>query len=103
MKHSFSRIAVATMLSIGAISLAQAHVETYHAHGTVQQIDVAQNKVTLAQNSVSELGWPQRTMTYKVDGNDILKGISKGQTVDATFTADSPYQATVHFVTPVSH
>lgn len=101
MKLDITRKTIAILLSFGAVSLAHASVDVYRVHGTVQNVDIAHHKVTLSQGAVSELGWPRRTMTYTVEGNHILTGISTGQTVDATFTTDSPCQATVHFVTPV--
>ena len=103
MNKSFSRFAAVTLFSLFAATAAQADVNTYRVHGTVQQVDAANGKVTLAQDAVTELGWPVRTMTYKVDGNNVLSGIAAGQSVDATFTADSSYQALIHIITPVSH
>ena len=103
MKHSLSRIAAVALFSLFAVSAAQAGVETYRVHGTVQQVDAANGKVTLAQDAVTELGWPVRTMTYKVDGDNTLTGISAGQTVDATFTTTSPNQASIQFITPTAH
>lgn len=102
MNKPFSRIAIATAFSLLTATAVQADVDVYHVHGTVTQLDVANHKVTLAQDSVTELGWPVRTMTYKVDGDNILNGIAVGQTVDATFTSDSPYQALIHFITPTA-
>ncbi len=46
MKKSLSRIAAVAVFSLFAVSAAQAAVETYRVHGTVQQIDVANKKVT---------------------------------------------------------
>ncbi|WP_024870528.1 copper-binding protein [Tolumonas lignilytica] len=82
------------------MSVAQADIETYQTHGMVKGIDAANNRITLSQDAVSELGWPQRTMTYNVDGKNILDGVKVGQSVDVSFSADSPYNASVHFVTP---
>ncbi|MBB6056587.1 copper-binding protein [Tolumonas osonensis] len=102
MKKSLSRITAVALFSLFAATAAQAAVETYRAHGTVQQVDAANGKVVLAQDAVTELGWPVRTMTYKVHGDKTLQGISAGQTVDVTFTTTSPYQAAIQFITPVS-
>ena len=103
MKKSLSHIAAVAVFSLFAVSAAQAAVETYRVHGTVQQIDAANKKVTLSQDAVTELGWPVRTMTYKVDGDNVLTGVTAGQTVDATFTTTSPYNASIHFITPTAH
>lgn len=103
MNISLSRIASVALFSLFAVSAAQAAVETYRVHGTVQQIDAANNKVTLTQDAVTELGWPMRTMTYKVNGNSVLGGIAAGQHIDATFTAESPYNPSLHFITPAPH
>jgi Cu/Ag efflux protein CusF len=103
MNKSLSRIAAVAMFSLFAAAAVQADVNTYRVHGTVQQVDATNHKVTLSQDAVTELGWPVRTMTYKVDGDNVLSGVAAGQTVDATFTADSPYQAMIHFITPTSH
>lgn len=101
MKHSIVRLAAIAALTLAAAS-AQASVDTYRAHGTVENIDSANQKITVAQNSVTELGWPARTMTYQINGQKILNNVKVGQTVDVTFTASNPYQASAHFVTPVS-
>lgn len=102
MKQSLSRMTAVALFSLFTVSAAQAAVETYRAHGTVQQVDAVNGKVTLAQDAVTELGWPVRTMTYKVHGDKTLQGISSGQTVDVIFTTTSPYQAAIQFITPVS-
>lgn len=101
MKNSMIRFAAIAAFSFAAAST-QAAVDTYRAHGTVEKIDTANQKITVAQNSVTELGWPARTMTYQVDGQRILNDVKVGQTVDVTFTANNPYQASAQFVTPVS-
>ncbi len=101
MKHSIVRLAAIAALTVAAAS-AQASVDTYRAHGTVENIDPANQQITVAQNSVTELGWPARTMTYQIHGQKILNDVKVGQTVDVTFTANNPYQASAHFVTPVS-
>lgn len=91
-----------TLLSIASLVLidnAIANVETYHTHGIVKEINIDEKKITLFQDCVSELGWPVRNMTYHADGNKILNNIKTGDAVDVVFTADSPYQASVHFVT----
>ena len=102
MKHSLSRIAAVALFSLFAVSAAQAGVETYRVHGTVQQVDAANGKVTLAQDAVTELGWPARTFTYSAAGSNVLKDITVGQTVDVKFTSSNAFNADAHFVTPVS-
>nr|WP_321242649.1 copper-binding protein [uncultured Tolumonas sp.] len=102
MNKLFFRIATAAAFSLFAATAVQADVNIYHVHGTVTQLDAANHKVTLSQDSVTELGWPVRTMTYSVDGDNVLSGISVGQSVDATFTSDSPFQALIHFITPTA-
>ena len=64
-----------SLFSLFAVT-AQAAVETYRVHGTINRIDAANKKVTLAQDAVTELGWPVRTMTYKVDGDNVLTGVT---------------------------
>ena len=102
MNTSLFRIAAVAGFSLFAAATSQADINTYRVHGTVQQVDAANHQVTLAQDAVTELGWPMRTMTYKVDGNSILGSVATGQSVDATFTADSPYNPSIHFITPAS-
>ncbi len=101
MKNTFVRFAAVAALSLAALS-AQADVNTYSAHGSVVSVDTANQKVTVKQNAVSELGWPARTFTYTADGSNVLKGISVGQTVDVQFTTSNAFNADAHFVTPVS-
>ena len=103
MKASFTRIAAVATFSLIAVSAAHADINTYRTHGTVQQVDASNHKITLSQDAVTELGWPARTITYNVDGSNILTGIKAGQKVDATFTAESAYQPSVHFVTPTAY
>lgn len=102
MNKSLSHIAAVAVFSLFTATAAQADVNIYHVHGTVQQVDATNHQVTLAQDAVSELGWPVRTITYKVDGDNVLTGISAGQSVDASFTADSVSQPLIHFITPTS-
>ncbi|WP_024870520.1 copper-binding protein [Tolumonas lignilytica] len=102
MKNSVSLTALAVFSLITAVA-AQAEINSYRVHGTVQQIDEANQQVTLAQDGVSELGWPMRTMTYKVNSNDALKGLAKGQPVDASFTADSPFSPVIHDINKTAH
>jgi Cu/Ag efflux protein CusF len=101
MKTTFVRFAAVAALALVSLS-SQATVDTYRAHGSVVAVDTASNKITLKQDAVSELGWPARTMTYTADGSTVLNNVAVGKTVDAVFTASNPYQASVHFVTPVS-
>lgn len=94
-------IAVAAFAAASFASVSYASEgNVYRAHGTV--VAVSAEKVTLKQDAVSELGWPARQVTYTADGRTVLNNIQVGQTVDANFTAANPYQASVHFVTPVS-
>lgn len=99
MKTTICSLIVASAVSL-FIGAAQADVETYQTHGVVQSVDAAAKTITVKQDAVTELGWPARTMSYSVDGNNILNGITKGETVDVTFTADSPYHPDVHFIHP---
>lgn len=102
MKISLSRIAVVAVFSLFATAASQAAIEAYNVHGTVQQVDTANRKITLSQDSVTELGWPVRTMTYKVNSDKVLMGVKPGDSIDATFTADSPYQPAIHFISPAA-
>lgn len=101
MKNTFARFAAVAALSLAALS-AQATVNTYNAHGSVVAVDAAAQKITVQQDSVSELGWPARTFTYTTAGSDVLKGISAGQTVDVKFTSSTAFNANAQFVTPVT-
>ena len=103
MKAFLTRFTAVAAFSLVAVSAAQADINTYRAHGTVQQVDASNHKITLSQDAVTELGWPVRTITYNVDGDNVLTGIKAGQKVDATFTAESVYQPSVHFVTPTAY
>lgn len=101
MKNNITYILLAFSLVTSTAAISS--IQTYRAHGVVKSIDTTNQKITLSQDSVTELGWPIRDMTYTADGKNILNGIKVGQTVDATITANSPYQASVHFLTPTSH
>ncbi len=95
------RLSAVAALALSAAS-SFADVNTYRAHGTIQSIDASAGKVTLVQDAVTDLGWPVRTMTYRVDGDHVLDGIKSGQQVDVTFSSTTPYQASAHFIMPVS-
>lgn len=99
MKTTFARIAAVAALTLSALS-ANATVDTYRAHGAVVAVNA--QAITVQQDAVTELGWPARTFTYKVDDAKALEGVSVGQTVDVKFTADNAFNADAHFVTPVS-
>lgn len=101
MNKTLLRLVAAAAFTVATAS-SYAEVNTYRAHGTVESIGANNDNVTLVQDAVTDLGWPTRTMTYRVDGNNVLDGIQIGQTVDVTFTTTTPYQASAHFVTPVS-
>ncbi len=101
MKNTFARFVAAVTLSLAALS-AHATVNTYTAHGSVVAVDAANQKITVQQDSVSELGWPARTFTYTAAGSNVLKDISAGQTVDVKFTSSNAFNANAHFVTPVT-
>ncbi len=100
MTNTFARLAAVATLSFAALS-AQADVNTYSAHGSVVAVDAADQKITVKQDAVTELGWPARTFTYAADGSNVLKGIAVGQTVDVTFTTSNAFNGSAHFVTPV--
>lgn len=98
----FTKIAVATVLSVAAIasqaattsspSHSSGHgIVTYRVTGVVQQVDLTNNRITLNQDSVTELGWPVRAATYQVNSDALLKTITPGQKVRATFTAESRF------------
>lgn len=87
----FTKAAVAIVFSVAALASQASTITTYRVTGTVQQVDTANNRIILAQDSVTELGWPVRTMSYKVNSNEVLKDITVGQQVRATFTAESKY------------
>lgn len=96
----FTKVLVATVFVVAAAtsqaatqssSHSSSGITTYRVTGTVQQVDTVNNRVTLAQNSVTELGWPVRTMSYQVNSNGVLQDITIGQKISATFTAESRY------------
>ncbi len=101
MKNTFVLVAAAAALSLSALS-AQADINSYNAHGSVVAVDAANQSITVKQDAVSDLGWGARTLTYKADGSNILKGIAVGQKVDVQFTSSDAYNADAHFVTPAS-
>jgi len=92
-------LAAAAFTSVLALSVtANADVTTYHGHGVVQSIDNSKHTMTVKQDSVDDLGWPTRVMTYHLDGSDIATGVKSGENIDFTFTADSPFNASVHYI-----
>jgi len=92
-------LAVAAITSAFALSFAaNADISTYHGHGVVQSIDNSKHTITVKQDSVEDLGWPTRVMTYHLDGDKIAEGVKSGENIDFTFTADSAFNASVHYI-----
>ena len=100
MNNSIVRLATVAVFTLAAFS-SQASVDTYRAHGSVVAVNSAENQITVKQDAVTELGWPARTFTYTA-GNDTLKDVKVGQTVDVKFSSNNAFDGDAHFVTPVS-
>lgn len=95
----FTKVAAAIVFSVAALASQASTITTYRVTGTVQQVDTVNNRIILAQDSVTELGWPVRIMSYQVNSNGVLKNITVGQQVRATFTAESKYNPILRSVT----
>ncbi|MBA3729427.1 MAG: efflux RND transporter periplasmic adaptor subunit, partial [Sphingomonas sp.] len=54
--------------------------------GMVLSVDAVTNQVTIQHQAVPQLGWPQRTMTFKVAQPAMLRGLSRGQRVKFAFS-----------------
>lgn len=104
----FSKAAIVALFSVTALASQAAtttsasssghSITTYRVTGTVQQVDLVKNQITLKQDSVTELGWPARVASYHVNSNQILKNISEGQQVRATFTAENRFDPVLRYI-----
>ncbi|MDD2341334.1 MAG: copper-binding protein [Tolumonas sp.] len=94
--HYLAKIIIATLFTT---TICNASIHTYHVNGTVKQVNLTNNTVVLIQDSVIELGWPKRIMSYHVNSANILKNINSGENVSAVFTAESAYNPVIHSIT----
>lgn len=52
-----------------------------HAAGTVNSVDIAQNKINLSHAPIPELGWPAMTMDFAVAPTVDLRSVKPGSRV----------------------
>lgn len=91
-------LAAVALSSAFIISAANASVETYKSEGVVQSVNMQAHTITIQQDSVTELGWPARTVSYSIDGSNIAQGVKAGDKVDFNFTAESLYNPSIHYI-----
>ena len=65
------------------------------ASGTVESVDVAAGKITLAHGPVDALGWPAMTMGFKATPEQIAS-VHPGQLVRFEFTAEGMNATITH-------
>jgi RND family efflux transporter MFP subunit len=68
----------------------QAAAAAHRAQGTVEGVDAAKKRVTLAHGPVPSLQWPAMTMEFAVANTALLDGVVAGQAVEVEFVERQP-------------
>lgn len=82
----------------GAKPPAAAPAKTGAATGTVESVDEAGGKITLAHGPVEALGWPAMTMAFRATPEQIAS-VKAGQKVRFEFTSEG-MDATITTISP---
>lgn len=81
------------------MQMAQAGKQTGSGQGTVNRVDLQNNKVNMTHGPIQSLGWPGMTMDFKVKDAAVLHGIKPGQKVTFEVVKEGPKQ---YFVTRIN-
>jgi Cu/Ag efflux protein CusF len=79
---------------------AQTAVE-HMAVGTLNSVDATAGTVNITHAPVPSAGWPQMTMSFKLEDPKAADEIAPGQRVDFHFTIESGMNATVTYIEPI--
>ncbi len=75
-----------------------AHV--HHGTGTVQKVDAANGRVTVAHGAISSLRWPPMTMGFAVQDRKLLERLSAGEKIDFDLAQSGQDQFVITRITP---
>lgn len=76
-------------------------VAEHMAVGTLNSIDEAAGTVNITHGPVPSAGWPEMTMSFKLEHPDDTANLKPGERVDFHFKIESGMNATVTTITPV--
>jgi Cu/Ag efflux protein CusF len=71
-----------------------------HGSGTVNSIDLAQNKLNMNHGPIPEIGWPSMTMDFPVARSVDLKAIKPGTRVNFTIKKQPDGMYEINAITP---
>jgi len=77
-------------------------VAEHMAVGTLNSIDQAAGTVNITHGPVPSAGWPEMTMSFKLEDPDAAAELKPGERVDIHFRIESGMNATVTSITPVN-
>lgn len=75
-----------------------AHV--HHGTGTVQKVDVANGRVTIAHGAISSLRWPPMTMGFAVQDKKLLERLAAGEKIDFDLVQSGQDRFVITRITP---
>jgi Cu/Ag efflux protein CusF len=72
------------------------------ATGTIEAIDAAAGKITIAHEPVPSLQWPAMTMEFKAANQSLLKDLRPGTPVSFEFVERQPGEWVVTSIAPAA-
>jgi Cu/Ag efflux protein CusF len=66
----------------GMDGMSMKEAQVHHGTGTVQKVDVANGRVTVAHGAINSLRWPPMTMGFAVQDKKLLERLSAGEKID---------------------
>ena len=81
---------------------ASAVVAEHMATGTLNSIDQAAGTVNITHGPVPSAGWPEMTMSFKLEDPDTAATLKPGERVDFHFKIESGMNATVTTIAPLN-
>ena len=77
-------------------------VAEHMATGTLNSVDQAAETVNITHGPVPSAGWPEMTMSFKLEHSDAAADLKPGERVDFHFKIESGMDATVTTITPLN-
>ena len=74
-------------------------VAEHMAVGTVNSIDQAAGTINITHGPVPSAGWPEMTMSFKLENTDAAADLTPGERVDFHFKIEGGMDATVTTIT----
>ena len=73
----------------------QMNGKIHHGIGTVQKVDAANGRITIAHGPINSIQWPAMTMTFAVQNKKLLDQIVAGEKIEFDLVQSSTDQYTV--------